>query len=219
MGRNAALSKDLANSVLSSVPSTVALVRFLFVNTHAHAGEGDAGGGGEERRRIARGGCLKTGSEHKGNRTLAYAWPFCSPAGTAVRRSRKHRNPSRLERVVPLSLSLSPLLHRCTREPAKSPLIICRVLPDSIYPHRSRITAPREAAVYVERRDDVSPDGAGCALETRGGVEGRSGASRARSSGSASLESSWDDSERGMHFNAHFTPLKDSIARYLSLLL
>lgn len=142
MGRNAALSKDLANSVLSSVPSSVALVRFLFVNTHAHAGKGRRAG--EERRRIARGGCLKTGSEHKGNRTLAYAWPFCSPAGTAVRRSRKHRNPSRLERVVPLSLSL--LLHRCTREPVKSPLIICRVLPDSIYPHRSRITAPRDAA-------------------------------------------------------------------------
>lgn len=51
-----------------------------------------------------RGECLKTGSEHKGNRTLAYAWPFCS---TAVTVYPKHENPPRpLERVASLSLPL-----------------------------------------------------------------------------------------------------------------
>lgn len=80
---------------------------------------------GREHRR-----CLKTGSGHKGNRTLAYAWLFYSMP----------RVPKPLSPLPSYGSPREGTPHRCTRMPAKYHVIIRRAPTGFIYLHQSRIS-------------------------------------------------------------------------------
>ena len=139
MGKNAVLSKDLACPFL--LPPSLSLF-LLAVHTRVREEkEGRRRWWGESRGREHR-RCLKTGSGHKGNRTLAYAWLFYS-----------------MPRSIPKPLSLSPLpsygspregtspLHRCTRMPAKYYVIIRRAPTGFVYLHQSRISNRAQCSI------------------------------------------------------------------------
>jgi len=103
-----------------SLPLPRVLVRFLFVNTYAR--------GKRRRREWREGDVLRQVASTKGTGHSPTLGHFVPPRPVDSRL--KHEPASRE----------GSLLHRCIREAAKSSLIICRVLPDSIYPQRSRIT-------------------------------------------------------------------------------
>lgn len=141
MGKNAVLSKDLACPFLL-------LSLFLSLSPQCirvcEEKEGRRRWWGESRGREHR-RCLKTGSGHKGNRTLAYAWLFYSMLRSI---------PKPLSPLPPYGSPREGTPHRCTRMPAKYHVIIRPAPTGFIYLHQSRIS--NRARCFVAREEERS---------------------------------------------------------------